>query len=86
MTDLGNIAQQLSFKNEFAFLVFFTRLKCFIIFPSYCLVALSACDVSDDMTAGRHIPFAGITGCDVYDVVEEVGFAMLTAEVLRYES
>ena len=34
------------------------------------------------MSAGRHVAFGGFGLGDVYDGVEEVGFAMLAAEVL----
>jgi len=37
--------------------------------------------VADDVSASRHVSFGGFAGCYVDDVVEEVGFAVLTAEI-----
>ena len=36
------------------------------------------------MAAGGHVAFAGFALLDVDDAVEEVGFAVLAAEVLEY--
>jgi hypothetical protein len=34
------------------------------------------------VAAGRHVALAGLAGLDVDDAVEEVGFAVLAAEIL----
>jgi len=42
-----------------------------------------ACDITDNVPTGGHVAFIGVTGIDIDDTVEEVGFPMLTAEVPR---
>jgi hypothetical protein len=78
----GNLTQQLCFENKLALFVLLARLKGLIILPSHCLFALFAKDVADDMSTGCHVSLARFPLGDVYDAIEEVGFAMLAAEVL----
>jgi hypothetical protein len=77
-----HIAEQLGLQDVLPFLILFARLKCFIIFPAYRLVALSARNIPHDVSAGRHVPLTGIARRDVDYVVEEVRFAMLAPEIL----
>jgi len=76
------LAQQLGFQDVFALLVLLTTLECLVILPSNCLVALLTCNVSHDMTSRGHVPLGGLTLNHVDNGIEEVGFAVLTAEVL----
>jgi len=82
---LGNIAEQLSLKNELALLVFLTSLIRLIVLPANCLAALSARNIPYDVAAGCHVTLGGIASYDVDDVVEEVSFTVLTAEVLEQD-
>lgn len=75
-------AEQLLLQNVFSLLILFRALIGTVVFPSHNVFALSTPDVPDDVAARRHIPLASFALLDVDDVVEEVGFAMLTAEVL----
>jgi len=78
---LGYVAKQLSFQNILSLFVLLTCLECLVIFPAYRLIALSARDVSHDVSAGGHIALARFTRDDVDNVIKEVGFAMLATEV-----
>jgi hypothetical protein len=80
---LTHDTQQLFLKNELALLVFLTALICFVVLPSYCFLALSAVDVAHDMFSRCHVTFDGIGLSDVHNIIEEVGFAMLAAEILE---
>lgn len=76
------MAQQLGFQDVFALLVLLTALECLVILPSNCLVALLTCNVTHDMASSSHVPLGGLTLNHVDNGIEEVGFAMLAAEVL----
>jgi len=78
---LSNITKQLRLKNELPLLIFLTTLKRLIVFPSHGITTLPALYVADDVSASRHVSLGGFAGCYVDDVVEEVGFAVLTAEI-----
>lgn len=82
MASLCNLAEQLGFQYVFALLVLLTTLECLVILPSNCLVALFTRNVSHDVASGGHVPFSGLTLNHVDNGIEEVGFAMLAAEVL----
>jgi hypothetical protein len=75
-------AQKLTLQDELALLVLLAGLISLVILPSDRLLALSAVNVAYDVAAGGHVALAGLRLCDVDDVIEEVRFAMLTAEVL----
>jgi hypothetical protein len=47
---------------------------------------LLAVDVTDNVAASGHVAFARLALGDVDDVVEEVGFSVLAAEVLEMVS
>lgn len=79
---LRNVAEQFRLKNVLPLLVLLTRLKRLIILPSDNLIALAAHDVANDVFSGRHIAFGGIAGMDIHDLLEEISFPVLTAEVL----
>jgi hypothetical protein len=74
--------EQLSFQDKFALLVFFTCLVGFIVFPPHGLLTLPADDVTHHMSTCRHAAFHGFSLVDVDDVVEKIGFAVLTTKIL----
>jgi hypothetical protein len=79
---LGDIAKKLGFKNKLAFLVLLSCLIRLVVFPANRFFALLTGDIPNDVSAGSHIPLAGLARIDVDDTVEEVGFAMLATKVL----
>lgn len=78
--------QQLGLEYELALLVLLARLVRLVVLPPHRLLALPAHDVPDDVPARRHVAFCGVGLRDVHDGVEEVGFAVLAAEVLLRRS
>jgi hypothetical protein len=42
-----------------------------------------ACDITDNVPTGGHVTLIRITGVDIDDTMEQVGFPMLATEVLR---
>jgi hypothetical protein len=82
-TSLSNIAQQLRLQNELPLLILLARLIGLIVFPPHRLITLSADNIPHDMSTGRHIAFGGLAGIDIDDIVKEVGFAVLAAEILE---
>jgi hypothetical protein len=83
---LGDIAQQLRLQYKLPLLILLAALKRLIILPPHRLIALSARDIPHDVSARRHIPLGGFACGYVDDVVEQVGFAVLAAEVLAASS
>lgn len=79
---LAHDAEQFLFQDELALLVFLARLVCLVILPPYRFLALSAGNIAHDVSAGSHAPLDGFRLGDVHNVIEEVGFAMLAAEIL----
>jgi hypothetical protein len=79
----GHGAQQLLLQDELALLVLLRALECLVVLPSDHLFALAACDISYDVPSGGHVAVARFRSLGVNDAVEEEGFAMLAAEVLR---
>lgn len=77
-----HIAKQLGLQNVLSFFVLLARLKCLIILPAYRLVALSAGNISHDVSACCHIPLASIARRNVDDVVEKIRLPMLAPEIL----
>lgn len=84
MANLVHIGKQLGLQNELALLVLLAGLIGSIVLPSDHLLALTAVDVPDDVAARRHVALAGVTGLDIDDRVEEVGFSVLASEVLCF--
>lgn len=78
-----DVAEQFCFQNVFALLVFFSRLVRLVVLPSDRLLALSAADVSYDMSSSSHVALASLALVDVYDVVKEESLSMLATEVLQ---
>lgn len=76
-------AQQFLLEDELALFVFFAGLVCLVVFPPYRFLALSASDVAHDVSSGGHATLDGVRLRDIHDAVEEVGFAMLAAEILE---
>ena len=79
---LGDIAQQLCLQDKLPLLILLTAFERLIVLPPHRLIALSARNIPHNMSARCHVALGGFAGCDVYDIIEEVGFAMLAAEVL----
>jgi hypothetical protein len=79
---LRDVTQQLRLQNIFPLLIFLTRFKGLVVLPPYRLSALPTGYIPHDMPPCGHVALAGVAGGDVDDVVEEVGFAMLAAEIL----
>ena len=75
--------QQLRLQYELAFLVLLRLLVRLVVLPPDRLLALPAHYVPHDVPTRRHVAFVGVRLRDVHDGVEEVGFAVLAAEVLR---
>lgn len=81
----SDIAEQFCLENELAFLVLLRSLVRLVVFPAHRLFALLAGDVPYDMAASRHVTIVWLAHVDVDDAVEQVGLAMLSAEVLATE-
>ena len=75
--------QQLRLQYELAFFVLLRRLVRLVVLPPHRLLTLPAHYIPHDVPTGRHVAFAGVRLRNVHDGVEEVGFAVLAAEVLR---
>lgn len=75
-------AQQLGLQDELSLLVLLAGFIRLVIFPPHGLLALSAVDVAYYVTSSRHVALVGLRLGDVYDAIEKVRFAVLTAEVL----
>lgn len=75
-------AEQLSFQNKLPFFVFFTRLVRLVVLPPNCLFTLPANDVPDHMPTSRHAAFHSFSLVNIDDVVEQIGFAVLTTKIL----
>ena len=81
-THLVDRAQQLRFKNVFSLLVLLARLIRLVVLPPHRLLALPARNIPHNVSSGRHIALCGFCLCDIDDGAEEVGFAVLAAEIL----
>lgn len=80
---LVHLAEQLLLQDELALLVFFGALEGLVILPPDDFFALPTGDVAHGVFASGHIAITRVGGLDVDDAVEEIGFAVLAAEVLR---
>ena len=78
-----HIAKQLGLQDVLPLLVLLARLERLVVLPAHRLLALAARDVPHDVPARRHVTLAGVARRDVDDVVKEVCFAVLAAEVLH---
>lgn len=78
--------EELLFQDKFALLVLLAALVCLVVLPSYRFLALSAGDITHNVSAGCHAAFNSFTLCDVDDIIEEVCFAMLASEVLDHHT
>lgn len=81
-TRLADIAQQLGLEDELALLVLLAGLVCLVVLPAHRLLTLLTRDVSHNMATCSHASLGRLARIDVHNVVEEVGLAMLAAEVL----
>lgn len=77
------MAQELGLEDELALLVLFGRLVGLVVFPADRLLAMPAIDVAHNVAPSGHVALGGFALGDIDDLVEEVGFAVLTAEVLQ---
>jgi len=75
-------AKELSLKDELALLIPLGRLVRLVVLPADNLATDAARDVAHNMAARRHGSLGRFARLDVDYRVEEVRFAMLTAEVL----
>ena len=82
---LSNLAQKLLFQDEFSLFVFFASFVCLVVFPANNFLALLAADISNNMPAGSHVTVTWLSRCDIDDIIEEVGLAVLTTKVLRQQ-
>lgn len=80
---LLDVTEQLGLENELALLVLLARVVGLVVRPAHIVLALATEDVPHDVSARRHVPLVRLPGGDVHDRVEEVGFAVLAAEVLH---
>jgi hypothetical protein len=76
-------AEQLALQDELALFVLLARLIRLVILPAYRLLALPAVNVANNVSPRRHIALVGLGFSHIDDAVEEVGFAVLAAKVLR---
>lgn len=81
---LCDCAQELRLQNKLPLLILLRTFIRLIVLPAHRLLALPAMDISNNVPACRHVTLAGLALGDVDDGVEEVGFAVLAAEVLLY--
>jgi len=81
----SDIAKQLSLEDELALFVLFGGLVGLVILPPDSLLTLPACNIANDVSAGRHVALVGGARVDVDDAVEEIRFTMLTTEVTTYD-
>ena len=82
---LAHDTEELLFKNKLALLVLLAALVCLVVLPSYRFLALSAGDITHDMSTSCHAAFNSFTLCDVDNIIEEVCFAVLAPEVLDHD-
>lgn len=75
--------KQLLLQNKLPLLILFRLLVRAVVLPAHRLFALTTGDVAHDVAAGGHVALAGLALLDVDDAVEEEGFAVLAAEVLK---
>jgi hypothetical protein len=83
---LSDLTQQLLLQNVLALLILLRALVRAIVLPPDHLTALSASNISHQVAAGGHVTLASLTLLDIDDGVEEVGFAVLAAEVLLHNN
>lgn len=67
---LTHHTQQLLFQDKLPFLILLTRLVCLVVLPSHRLLALSACDIPNDMSPGSHATLHGFGLRDIDHGVE----------------
>lgn len=79
---LLDLTQQLSLQDELALLILLRRLVRAVVLPPDGSLTLPAADIAHDVATRRHVALVGLAQLDVDDDVEEVGFAVLAAEVL----
>jgi hypothetical protein len=77
-----DLAQQLGLEDELALLVLLRLLVGLVVLPADDAQTLLALDVAHQVSPRRHVALAGLALLDVDDRVEEVGLAVLAAEVL----
>jgi hypothetical protein len=83
---LIHLTQQLLLQNILILLILLRALIRTIVLPAHHLATLATRNITHYMTAGRHVALACFSLLDIDDFVEEVGFAVLAAEILRARS
>jgi hypothetical protein len=78
----ADLTQQFLLQDILSLLILLRALVRSIVLPPDNLSTLTTCNISNQVTAGGHVALAGLALLDVDDGVEEVGFAVLAAEVL----
>jgi len=76
-----HLNNQLRLENVLALLVLLARFVSLFVLPAHNTAALLACNVSHVMAPGGHVAVGNFLFFDVDDGVEQVGFAVLTAEI-----
>jgi hypothetical protein len=76
------LTKQLLLQNKLPLLVFLCTLVRAIVLPAHNFFALPAVDVTYYVASRCHVAFVRVGGEGVDDGVEEVGFAVLAAEIL----
>jgi hypothetical protein len=80
---LIHLTQQLLLQNILILLILLRTLIRTIVLPAHHLAALATRNITHYMTASRHVALARFALLDIDDFVEEVGFAVLAAEILH---
>lgn len=74
--------KQLGLKYKFSLLILLIRLVRLVVLPAHSVFTLLAADIPYDVFARRHVALVGGAFVYIDDFGEEVGFAVLAAEVL----
>lgn len=76
------ITEKLCFENKLPLFVLFGGLVSFVIFPAHCFLALTTSNIANYMPTGRHVALTWLASLNVHNSMEQVGLAMLAAEIL----
>jgi len=79
---LADITEKFVLEDELPLLVFFAALVGLVVLPADDILALSALDVAHNVATRRHVALARLPRFDIDNCVEEVGLAVLAAEIL----
>lgn len=79
---LPHHAEQFLLQNELTLLVLLTVLEGLVVFPPDRFLALSAGDISYNVPPRCHAAFGRFCQRDIDHVLKQIGFPMLSAEIL----